>query len=297
MTREKELYAVTLAGGAVNVVLLVFKFVAGILGHSAAMIADAVHSFSDFATDIIVLVFVKLGSAPQDKEHPYGHGKYETIATTMIGIILMVVAVGIFYNGFEKVVAWWQGESLEAPGKLALWAAFLSILLKEITYRFTVRVGKKNDSPAVIANAWHHRSDALSSIGTALGIGGAILLGEKWRILDPIASMVVGVFIVKVAWKLTKDGFMELMERSLPDDIISEITSIASSVPGVLEPHSLRTRRIGSSYAIEMHIYMVGNTTLTESHEKATEVEEAIKAKYGPKTYVTVHVEPVEEKD
>ena len=181
-TREKEIYKVTLVGGVVNIILLLFKFIAGIIGHSSAMIADAVHSLSDFVTDIIVLVFVKISNKPQDKSHDYGHGKYETLALTIIGLALMAVAVSIIVKGAVKIAAWANGEVLEAPGKLAFWAAIVSIVLKEGVYRYSIIKARKLNSKAVEANAWHHRSDALSSIGTAVGIGGAIFLGERWTI-------------------------------------------------------------------------------------------------------------------
>lgn len=295
MNREKEIYKVTLVGSAVNAILLAFKFVAGIVGHSSAMIADAAHSLSDFVTDIIVLVFVKVSSKPQDKSHDYGHGKYETLALTLIGIALMAVAISIIVKGAIKIAAWANGETLEAPGMLAFWAAIVSIVLKEAVYRYTVIKGRKLNSKAVEANAWHHRSDALSSIGTAVGIGGAIFLGQQWTILDPIASVVVGAFIVKTAFSLLKDGFGDLMEQSLPDQVEDEILKLASGVPGVAEPHDLRTRRIGNHYAIEMHILMDGNITLKEAHDKASEVEEALRKQYGEETHVVVHVEPKEE--
>ena len=224
--REKEIYKVTLVGGAVNVLLLAFKFVAGVVGHSSAMIADAVHSLSDFVTDIIVLVFVKISNKPQDKSHDYGHGKYETLALTIIGLALMAVAVSIIVKGAVKIAAWANGEALEAPGKLAFWA-IVSIVLKEGVYRYSIIKAKKLNSKAVEANAWHHRSDALSSIGTAVGIGGAIFLGERWTILDPVASVAVGAFIVKVAFDLLKNGIGDLMEQSLPDEVEEEILRAA----------------------------------------------------------------------
>ena len=290
--REKEIYRVTLVGSAVNVLLLLFKFVAGIVGHSAAMLADAVHSLSDFVTDVIVLVFVRISSKPQDKGHDYGHGKYETLATTIIGFALLAVAIGIIVGGAVKIAAWLRGEELEAPGMLALWAALLSILLKEGVYRYTVVKARKLNSQAVEANAWHHRSDAFSSIGTAVGIGGAILLGHRWTVLDPLASVVVGAFIVKVSFDLLRSGLGELMERSLPESVEKEILSYAATIEGVHEPHDLRTRRIGNRYAIELHIYMDGNITLTEAHDKATEVEQLLRSHYGEETHVAVHVEP-----
>ncbi|MBR4217580.1 MAG: cation transporter [Bacteroidales bacterium] len=294
MNREREIYKVTLVGGLVNVLLLVFKFVAGIVGHSAAMMADAVHSLSDFVTDIIVLVFVKISCKPKDKSHDYGHGKYETLALTIIGIALMAVAIGIIVKGAMKIVAWIHGETLAAPGMLAFWAAVVSIVLKEAVYRYSIFKARKLDSKAVEANAWHHRSDALSSVGTAVGIGGAVFLGQHWTILDPIASVVVGAFIVKVAFELLKNGIGDLMEQSLPEKVEDEIMAMVAALPGVSEPHNLRTRRIGNHYAIEIHILMDGNITLYEAHDKATEVEEMLRRCYGAETHVAVHVEPKE---
>ena len=294
MDRQKQIYKVTLAGGAVNVILLAFKFIAGILGHSAAMIADAVHSLSDFITDLIVLIFVHISGRPQDKSHDYGHGKYETLALTIIGIALLIVAVGIFYNGALRIAAWWRGDELEAPGMLALWAALISIILKELTYRYTIRNARKLDSPALEANAWHHRSDALSSIGTAVGIGGAVLLGKRWTVLDPIASVVVGAFIVKVAIELILQGMRDLLEHSLPDEIEDEIMQIAQSEPDVIEPHDLRTRRIGNRYAIELHILMNGNITLSKAHDHADSIESRLKQRFGNDTHIAIHMEPTD---
>ena len=292
MERNKEIYKVTLVGGAVNVVLLVFKFVAGILGHSAAMVADAVHSLSDFVTDVIVLIFVHISGKPKDKSHDYGHGKYETLAMTIIGVALLAVAVGIVYGGIVKIVAWWNGQQLEAPGLLALWAALLSVVLKEAVYRYSMVKARQLQSQAVEANAWHHRSDALSSVGTAVGIGGAILLGQRWTVLDPVASVIVGLFIVKVAFFLLRDGIGDLMEQSLPDEVEDEILQLAGSVDGVTLPHALCTRRIGNHYAIELHILMDPDITLREAHNKADEVEALLRRHYGDETHVAVHVEP-----
>jgi len=293
MGREKEIYKVTLIGGAVNVLLLVFKFVAGFVGHSAAMVADAVHSLSDFLTDIIVLVFVHISGQPKDKSHDYGHGKFETLAMTLIGLALLGVAIGIIYKGGIKIAAWLQGEQLEAPGMLALWAALASIVLKEAVYQYSMVKARKLQSQAVEANAWHHRSDALSSIGTAVGIGGAIFFGARWAVLDPLASIIVGAFIVKVSVDLLRNGVGDLMEQSLPDDVEQEILSLAGGVPGVSEPHDLRTRRIGNHYAIELHILVDGDLPLREAHEKADEVEQRLIERYGPETHVVVHVEPL----
>lgn len=291
--REKSIYRVTLAGSAVNVVLLVFKFVAGLLGGSAAMIADAVHSLSDFITDVIVLLFVKLSAKPEDSDHDYGHGKYETLATSLIGLALMCVGIMIMYNGACSIVSAIMGNPLPQPGMIALTAALVSIALKEWAYRFTVKVGRECESQAVIANAWHHRSDALSSIGTAVGIGGAILLGEKWAVLDPIAAVVVSVFIIRTAWQLTKQSAGELLEQSLPAEMEREIEEIVAREPMTSEVHHLRTRRIGSHIAIEMHLRMPGDISLYESHLHATNIEQELRKRFGASTHIGLHVEPL----
>ena len=273
--------------------LLLFKFIAGILGHSAAMVADAVHSLSDFVTDVIVLVFVRISNKPEDKSHDYGHGKYETLAMTLIGVALLAVAIGIVYGGVTKIILWANGTQLEAPGLLALWAALLSVVLKEAIYRYSMVKARQLKSQAVEANAWHHRSDALSSIGTSVGIGGAIFLGQRWTVLDPLASVIVGVFIVKVSIDLLRDGIGDLMEQSLPDEVEQEMLRLVAALPGVIEPHDLRTRRLGNHYAIELHILMDGDITLREAHDKATEVETLLREHYGADTHIAVHVEPV----
>lgn len=290
--REKEIYRVTLVGSAGNLVLLTFKFVAGVLGHSAAMVADAVHSLSDFFTDLIVLLFVKVSAKPQDESHDYGHGKFETIATLFIGLALVGAAIGIIVSGAVKFAHWLGGEVLEVPGKLALWAALASIVIKEVLYRYTVAKGRKLDSQAVVANAWHHRSDALSSIGAAIGIGGAILLGERWAVLDPLASIVVGGMLMKVAWDLLKESLGELTDQSLSAGEEREIVDIITSVPDVSEPHNLRTRRIGNRVALECHVRMDGDLPLHIVHEQASAIEKRLKERFGPQTLVTLHMEP-----
>ncbi|MBR3089114.1 MAG: cation transporter [Prevotella sp.] len=295
-SREKEIYKVTLVGSVGNMALLTFKFIAGIVGHSSAMIADAVHSLSDFITDIIVILFVRISAKPQDESHDYGHGKFETIASFVIGLALVAAATGIIFSGGMKLAKWLEGEQLEAPGKLALWAALLSILVKEGLYHYTVRKGKTLHSQAVEANAWHHRSDALSSIGAAIGIGGAILLGNRWTVLDPLASVVVGAMLVKVAVGLLKTSIGELTECSLPEDTENEIVQIIQSYPNVYEPHNLRTRRIGNRIAIEAHVRMNGDITLTEAHNRATDIEHQLKSRFGKSTHVTIHMEPTKEK-
>ena len=295
MDRAKEISRVTVVGGIVNLLLVGLKFVAGIAGRSSAMIADAVHSLSDFITDVVVLVFVGISAKPQDESHDYGHGKFETIATFFVGLALAAAAVGIVVSAATKLAAWLQGEDIPAPGKLALWAALISIVVKELLFQYTIRKGKKLESQALVANAWHHRSDALSSIGAAIGIGGAIILGNRWTVLDPLASIVVGAMLVKVAWDLLGPAIGELTDKSLPEDAENEILGIISSEPGVSQPHNLRTRRIGNRVAIEVHIRMDGNLTLAQAHERASKIEKQLKERFGAESHVTIHMEPVKE--
>lgn len=291
--REEEIYKVTLIGSVVNFVLLLAKFTAGIFGRSAAMIADAVHSLSDFVTDAIVIVLVRISGKPEDENHRYGHGKFETFATFFIGIILLGVGILIGYNAVVKIIVVVKGAQLESPGMIAFWAAIISIIAKEILYRYTVGKGKKLNSDAVIANGWHHRSDAYSSIGTAIGIGGAIFLGEKWIILDPLAAFVVSVFIVKSAFQLMKSPFDELTEKTIPEEIENRIVQIVDSFDGVSNLHNLHTRKIGTIDAIEFHIRMNGMITIEQAHRIITEIEKRLKEEFGADTHIMIHPEPL----
>jgi len=291
--RERQIYKVTIIGSIVSLVLILVKFPAGIFGRSAAMIADAVHSLSDFVTDIVIIAFIKTSQKPKDDGHAYGHGKFETLATLIIGIVLLGVGLGIAWSGAISIYSVIQGEILPSPSIIALFAALATIVLKEILYRYTIIKGKKLNSPTLVANAWHHRSDALSSIGTAIGIGGAIFLGNKWVILDPLAALIVSFFIVRMAFKLIKPCLDEFLERSLPESTKKEIEEIVFRFKDVYELHNLRTRKIGNYYAIEFHIRMDGSRTLVETHDRITEIELKLKEQYGSGTYVTIHVEPV----
>ncbi len=293
MKRSGEIYKVTIIGSICNLLLLIFKFVAGIIGQSAAMIADAVHSLSDFVTDIIVILFVRISGKPQDKDHEYGHGKYETLATALIGIILFGVGVGIMVNGITSVWDFFaKGTELEKPGPLAFIAAVLSILTKEILYRYTVSVGRKVNSQTVIANAWHHRSDAFSSIGTATGIGGALLLGPGWQVLDPLAAIIVSFFIIRVAYGIGRQSLEELMEKSLPEELEEQIRQALMETDAASDPHNLRTRKIGNSYAVDVHVRMDGELTVRESHEITRTMEQRIRRILGPNSFISIHVEP-----
>lgn len=291
--RKRRIYRVTLVGFAVNLVLSLAKLAAGVFGRSGAMVADAVHSFSDLATDVVVIVFARISAKPRDDGHDYGHGKYETLATILISMALGVVGVGILVNSIGAVRSVLDGGVLPRPGLVTLVAAVLSIAAKEILYRYTVREGRAIDSPSVVANAWHHRSDALSSLGTLVGIGCAYFLGDKWRIADPIAALIVAVFIFKVAFDLIRTGVGELLEKSLPEETEREILRIVTLDPAVREPHNLRTRRIGAAIAIEIHIRVDGAMTVARSHALTVGIERRLRERFGEGTMIAVHVEPL----
>ena len=291
--RGKEAKRVTIVGFFVNLVLTLAKITAGILGKSAAMLADGVHSLSDFVTDIVVIAFVNVSGKDSDDNHKYGHGKFETFATLIISLALAGVGIGIFINGLEKIIEYLNGREIEQPGMIALWAALISIVSKEILFRYTIIVGKRINSPAVIANGWHHRSDAFSSLGTALGISGAIFLGESWRILDPIAGIVVSLFIMKVSYDLGMPSVKELLEASLPKDVVNEIETIINTHPDVIKYHHLKTRKVGTLYAIDVHIKLNKEITFVRSHDIATEIELTIREKYGNGTHINIHTEPL----
>lgn len=292
--REKEIFSVTLKGSAVNALLILLKFLAGFLGRSSAMVADAVHSLSDFISDIIVLVFVKIAGKPKDKDHDYGHGKYETLASGVIGILLIFAGIGLMVNGIESVIKSFNGEELHRPTMLALIVAILSIGSKEWLYRYTLKKGNQLNSQAVMANAWHHRSDAVSSLGTLIGIAGAMFLGDKWRILDPIAAIIVSLLIIKSGYDIVKPSISELLEASLPDEKENEIERLVTEIPGIEYVHNLRSRRIGNAIAVDLHAKMDGNMSLTEAHDKATKAEQAIRKKFGDNAMINIHMEPIE---
>lgn len=290
--RVSKVKTVTYLGMVVNVLLTFGKLLAGVVGKSSAMLADGVHSLSDIATDVVVIAFVGIAAKESDQDHQYGHGKYETFATMLISFVLLVVGLGIFWEGLKALYGHFNGVVLPKPGLIALYAALFSIVSKEILYRYTMVVANRIQSSAVKANAWHHRSDAFSSIGTTLGIGGAIFLGESWRLLDPLAGMVVSIFIVKMAVEIGLPSVKELLETALPEETRAEIEKIIQSQPGVLNYHRLRTRKIGMVNAVEVHVKVDRDLTVEASHQIATAIEEALRHRFGKQTHVGVHIEP-----
>ena len=292
--REKRIMKVTLTGMFVNVVLSAGKIAAGVFGRSSAMLADGVHSLSDLLTDIIVIAFVRVSSKGRDRSHEFGHGKYETLATLLVSLILIVVAAQMMVSGIGSITNVLDGGTIPVPGYVALAAAVISIVAKELLYRYTIAVGRKTGSPAVEADAWHHRSDAFSSIGSLIGISGAIFLGDKWVILDPLVCCCISIAIFVVAVKMAGPSLNELLDGSLPEESEKEIVSLAMSVEGVRNIHNLKTRRSGLSVMVEAHLVVDPDMTVEQAHEISTAVENAIVKKFGNETQISIHIEPSE---
>lgn len=292
MDRTAKVTFVTLVGSVVNIILTVFKIFAGVLGRSTAMIADGIHSLSDLMSDIVVIVFVKISAKGRDKDHDYGHGKFETFATLIISLMLIVVAVNLMSGGINKIRQILDGGEVSSPGMIALWAAVASIVLKEILYRYTIIQGKALNSPMMIANAWHHRSDAFSSVGSLLGIAGAIFLGDKFVILDPITGCVISIFILVMAVKMSVPAIKELLDVSLPDDVEEKIEATAKSVKGAVDLHELKTRREGPGIIMEGHLVLDSEISLKEAHDISKKVEESLRKEFGTETQISLHLEP-----
>lgn len=291
--RSEKARKITLVGFFINSILTVLKITAGIIGKSNAMLADGIHSLSDFFTDIVVLVGFKFTEKPADKDHNFGHEKYETFATFIIGIALLLAGFDILQGGAVNVykIAF-KNEILPRPKLIAIIAALISIFSKEFLFRFTKKVGEKINSPAVIANGWHHRSDALSSIGTLIGISVAYFLGDKWIIFDPIAAIVVSVFIFKVAFEIMLPAVNELLESSLDEKDVKYISNLIESNQGIKNYHNLRTRRIGSNIAIEAHLMFDKNISLYQAHAISESIEKTLKEYFGKRSIITFHLEP-----
>lgn len=290
--RQQRIRRVTVVGMVVNLLLSVGKIVAGVLGRSAAMISDGVHSISDFVSDIVVLVCVRFSGRKRDDRLSFGYGKFETLATLVIVLLLITVGAKLFASGIEGILAVLRGEQLESPRAIALWAAIVSIVSKEILYRYTAVVGRQVDSPVVVANAWHHRSDALSSIGSLFGIGGAMLLGGSWIVLDPLVSCGISIFLIVNAVRMSVPAIRELLNFSVPREMLAEMKRIAESVPGVVDLHNLKTFSNGPSIVIEAHLAVKSDISVAEAHDISTNVERALIDRFGLETQVSIHIEP-----
>ncbi len=278
---------VILIGMLVNVLLIAFKFMGGIFGHSQALIADAVHSISDFFTDFVALFGLEAGRKDADQKHPFGHARFETLASAGVGMSLVGVAVflgmeaaGNIYNHTEYHPTW-----------LALAAAALSIVIKEGLFRYTVHVARRIKSPVVMANAWHQRSDALSSVAVLVGVGGA-KINPDWHILDAYATLVVSLFIIKVGLEILWGSMRELTDTAPRQEVLDRIKECAHSVEGVMDLHDLKVRTSGGLYQMEAHILVSGTITVDEGHSIAKEVESRLKGELEDLIQIIIHVDP-----
>ena len=290
--RGRRAARVTGAGLVLNAGLTTGKYLAGFLGHSGAMVADATHSLSDLITDVVVLLGFRIVQKPSDRSHDFGHGKVETLLALICGLFLLAAGVGICWNALWSLDRVYRGEALQAPEFVALGAAVVSVISKELLYWYTRYWGEKLSSSALVAKAWDHRSDAFSSIGTTLGIGGAILLGEQGRVLDPLAALVVSVFVVKVSLPMIRESVSELLECSLSDAEEGRIEEILRRPAAVRDVHGLRTRKIGFYVALEAHVLMSRHLSLVEAHDVATLIEKDLRRELGEHTLASLHVEP-----
>jgi cation diffusion facilitator family transporter len=290
--RANRATRVTAVGSIVNVALAATKLAAGILGSSAAMVADAVHSLSDFGTDLVVLVTMRIARTPPDASHHYGHGKFETLGALAIGFALAAAAGGMGFSSTRTIVAFYRGVPLPRPGMIALAAAAVSIAAKEIMFHATRRVARSINSPALEANGWHHRSDALSSVGAFLGIGGAALLGPGFRVLDPIAGLAISAIVFRVAFRILWGALGELTEASGDPAARDKVAAIALEVAGISDPHRIRTRRVGPYSVIDLHARVDGGITLRDAHARSHDLQDALVAAFGEGTIVTIHIEP-----
>lgn len=294
-TREKQIISVTIWGAVANIVLTLAKLAAGILGRSAAMVADAIHSLSDLISDAVVLAMVKIAGKDKDESHNFGHGKFETLATVVVSLLLLVVGVSLMSKGIEKIRFVAGGGVIEKPGMIALWAALFSIAVKEVMYQWTARVGKSVNSQTLVANAWHHRSDALSSVGALIGIGGAILLGGKWTVLDPIVGCIISIVIIVMAVKISIPAINELTDASLSEETENRILDIISSVDKVENVHNLKTRRSGPCVIIDAHIVVDPMMNVYDAHQITVQIEKDLYEQFGYNAQISIHVEPHED--
>lgn len=288
----KKIRYVTMVGFWVNALLVILKLFFGYWGHSDALVADGYHSISDFVTDLIVIVFASTAYKRADKDHPYGHGKYETLASLIIGVILFFVAVFILVEGTERIIGVIKGEVLPRPDFWTIIVAIFSILAKEGCYRYTMKEGKMLGSSSLMANAHHHRSDAISSVATLVGVGVAFAFGATWRILDPVASVIISIMIGISAYEIAKPAINELLEISLPENEMREIVEIAKSVDGVKKIHNVRARRNGHSIIVEMNIHVDPDITVQAGHIIASNVEKELHKKLGRDLITYIHIEP-----
>ena len=279
---------ISLVGIVGNVALSAFKLFAGIVGRSGAMVSDAVHSLSDVFATFIAFLGVRLSKKAADKEHPYGHERFECVASLLLGIILLITGLGIGKTGLEKILAG-SYETLAIPSMIALAAAIISIISKEAMYWYTRHYALLLNSTAFMADAWHHRSDALSSVGSLIGIGGAML---GFPVLDPAASIAICLCILKVAFDILKDAVKKMLDTSCDPEYEETLSNFISAQPGVIRLDSLRTRMFGSRVYVDLEIAVEGEKPLREAHSIAEQVHDGVEAQFPNVKHIMIHVNP-----
>lgn len=275
-------------GCSVNLMLLVLKLAAGYFGHSDALVADGFHSLNDVAADLIMLIFVGISYRQADDKYAYGYGKFETFSSFLMSTFLMIVAVVIGVEGVETVISHIHGESLPQPDIWTVITILFAIACKESLYRYYSRVSRKAESKALAANAWHHRSDALASVATLAGVASARFFGPSFRILDPIASILIALFILAAAIRMFRPAFFELMERSLPAEHVAKAKHIIETTPGVLALDRLRTRRCGHRLLFDADIKIAPDSTVEQGAEIAEQIETSLKDGFCPHILLSV---------
>lgn len=286
---EKTAVKVSLVSIIGNAVLSLFKILAGILANSGAMVSDAIHSASDVFSSIIVIVGVKFAAKKSDKDHPYGHERFECVAAIVLAVILLICGLFIGHTAVEKIGAE-NTQEVTVPGILALVAAIVSIVSKEAMYWYTRFYARRFDSGALMADAWHHRSDALSSIGALIGIVGARM---GYPLMDTVASLVICIFIVKAAYDIFKDAIEKMVDRSCSEEMENDISACAAEQEGVLGVDAIKTRVFGNKIYVDIKIFAEANIALAQSHQIANQVHDAIECKFEKIKHITVYVKPL----
>lgn len=288
---KNEIIKVTFIGILANAVLIVIKFIVGIYGNSKALIADAIHSFSDFGTDLLIIIGAKYWHKPPDTDHPYGHRKIESLITIIIGFVLCIVGIMLIYNGLTTLTIYNKPNQYNTPSKLLLFVAFISILLKELLYQWTVKVGKRLKSSALIANAWHHRSDAFSSIPVALALSINYYFPNCF-FLDNIAAIIVATFLIQTSIKIALQPVYDLLEQGAEKEVINKIEEIISTVPEVKGYHKIRTRCVSSAIFVDLHIHVSPSLSITEAHKISGIVKKLLLDSNLNIIDVLIHIEP-----
>lgn len=296
MEKGKTARITTVVSFIVNIILSVGKLIVGIWGKSGAMVADAIHSMSDLVTDVIVFISLKITQKPADEKHNYGHGKVETVATVLVSVALFIAGFSIGRDGIEDLIGFIKGVPHDNPALMVVIAAAISMIVKEILFRYTIKKGKEIGSDVLIANAWHHRSDALSSLGVLIGVGAAYILGSKFSFLDSVAQIIVSLFIFRAAYKILIPNLGQLADEAIDEEEIEQIKKLLDNNEYIKDYHHLRTRHVGSLHSVELHILVNPLLNISDAHDISSIIECEIHNLLGEDCFVSIHIEPFNER-